>query len=163
MRKEEKRDLIAGILTLAFGVTELLLTGSIAVKKTAGDPGSAFLPYVVGGLIVLMSLLQLAGTLARLHRSGREASQPHAEGKSELPVLYSAVNMLVYVLLLKPAGFILSSMLFLFLQMTIMAGQKPSGRELAIRAVIAVAAPVLIYFLFVRLFSMSLPSGLLKL
>lgn len=164
MRKEEKRDLVSGILTLAFGTAELILTGNITVKQTTGDPGSAFLPYVVGSLIVVMSLLQLAGTLAKIRKTSRStAPQPPQEKKSELPVLLSATNLLLYVLLLKPAGFILSSMLYLILQMLIMACGKPSKRELGVLAVIAVAAPVLIYLIFVRLFSMPLPTGLLKL
>lgn len=164
MQKSEKRDFIAGFCSLLFGVLLLIFSKGITVKNVTGDFGSAFLPRLVGWLIVLLSVL-LLGTVALKHRgdsAGEPAGQaPPQNTENSLAVFLSFGNLLLYVILLKKLGFILSSMAFLFLQMTIMA-EKLTKRNLILWLVITVIVPPVVYWIFVKVFSMSLPVGILK-
>ena len=163
MDKGVKRDLISAGLSLAFGIAALVFSTSINAKEIAGDPGSAFLPRLVGGLTILLSLILLAQTLPKLRRPVNAKESGEARSKAgNIAILLSAANLLLYVLLLRGVGFILSSILFLILQMCIMSPAKPGKRELIVWAVISLAAPIIIYVVFVNLFSMPLPLGILK-
>ena len=66
---------------------------------------------------------------------------------------------LLYVALLKPLGFVISSVLYLELQMCIMA-QKERRRPLKF-LIISIVSVVVIYFVFHNLLQLMLPNGIL--
>ena len=68
--------------------------------------------------------------------------------------------MVSYAVLLKPIGFLISSILYLFLQINVMT-DKPTAKQRIFFAVLSIIVSVLINYIFVNWFSMALPDGIL--
>ena len=67
--------------------------------------------------------------------------------------------LLAYAYSMKPVGFLLSSMVYLFLHMLLLTVNKK--RNYLLLAVLAIIVPCIIYFCFVKLFYLMLPVGIL--
>lgn len=164
MKKQARTDLISSAIAIVFGAAVYLMSGSIVIKRKGGDIGSAFLPKLVAGIMIGLGVLLLVSTILKMRRQPSEAKQAEKKGGSAewLPTLLSFVNLIVYVLIFKPVGFLISTFLYLMAQMLIMSPvKKPSPRQLALWALIAVIAALAIFFLFTKAFSMPLPKGIL--
>jgi len=177
MQIDQKRDLITSIVFLIFGIAVVIASGNIPVKNVNGDVGSAFLPEMIAGIMIFLSFILLAKTVMHIKKNKpREekndnnvniqvAAKVDNEPKGfagNKAVFVSFVNLCVYVVLFKPVGFILSSIIFLVLQMAIMTeDSKITVRKLVIWGVISVVTAVLVYLIFYEIFSMPLPMGLL--
>ena len=74
--------------------------------------------------------------------------------------LLTIVLLAIYVVLFKPLGFILSTFIYLFFQITLLSTEK--NRNLILFGIISVVAPVVIYALFVYVIKVPLPTGLLS-
>lgn len=157
LKKCNKQDLISAITGIVLSGAVLALSASIERKNTNGDPGSAFMPSLIGTLLLILSIILLVQCLLK----GARGAEPAAKDGEEnyLAILLSFLNLVLFVALMRPIGFMLSCILFLFLQIGIMAHERPSRKELLIWAAVSIAAPVLIYLIFVKLFSMPLPRG----
>lgn len=163
MKKQEKTDLLSALLAIVFGGFVYVMSGSIVVKAKGGDIGSQFLPRLIAGLMILLGVLLLIGTLRKIKASaGAQAQEETGEDKSFVPALLSFVNLIVYVLIFKPVGFLVSTVIYLTVQMIIMSpDRKPGVRKLGLWVALAVIVAVAIYFIFTKGFSLPLPSGIL--
>lgn len=123
-----------------------------------GDPGAGFLPFwisliimlLVGYLLVMETFFQRdAGDLARLSR---------AEG---IALVVTLMSIVVYLLLLSVAGFVASTLFFLFAFRQIVdrfiKRTRPTVRSLLASAVFSGVATGFIYLVFSVLFELSLP------
>ena len=73
--------------------------------------------------------------------------------------MYTLATALIYVMLFKPLGFVLSSILYLTVQMSVMA-PKEERRPLRF-LLISVIAVAVIYLIFHNGLSLLLPGGVL--
>ena len=156
-----KRDLLSGGFALLFGLFILLVSFTIGKTRLAGV-GPDYLPRAVGIYIVGLSVIMLVTTLVKL-KTGQPApaaEETTSSKKVEIRTVVLTICVLIaYVLLLEPVGFILVSAIFLFGQMFILA---PDGqRKVLLFAVLSLIIPVAVYLLFVNVFSLMLPSGIL--
>ena len=163
MKKQEKTDLLSALLAIVFGGFVYFMSGSIVVKAKGGDIGSQFLPRLIAGLMILLGVLLLIGTLRKIKASaGTQTQEESKEDKSFIPALLSFVNLIVYVLIFKPVGFLVSTVIYLTVQMIIMSpDHKPGVKKLGFWVALAVIVAVAIYFIFTKGFSLPLPSGIL--
>ena len=74
-------------------------------------------------------------------------------------VAASVISMVIYMALLDPLGFLPASALYGFAQMLILA--KDAKRAYLKFALIAALPAACFYYLFVNLFDISLPAGIL--
>ena len=161
MKKQEKTDLLSALLAIVFGGFVYIMSGSIVVKAKGGDIGSQFLPRLIAGLMILLGVLLLIGTLRKI-KASTGAQEEAGEDKSFVPALLSFVNLIVYVLIFKPVGFLVSTVIYLTVQMIIMSpDRKPGVKKLGFWVALAVIVAVAIYFIFTKGFSLPLPSGIL--
>lgn len=160
MKKQDKTDLLSALLAIVFGGAIYFLSGSIVIKGKEGDINSAFLPKLIAGLMVLLGVLLLIGALRKI-KSSAQAQQEKSDS-SLLPAAISFANLIVYVLIFKPVGFLVSTVIYLTLQMYIMSpDRKPSIKTLGFWVALAVVVAVAIYFVFTKGFALPLPSGIL--
>ena len=75
-------------------------------------------------------------------------------------VILSFIYLIVYAAMLKPLGFVISSICYLFFQINIMT-EKPDKKQEIVFIVLAVCVPVIVNLIFVNVFSMALPQGIL--
>ena len=136
------------------------------MKAKNGDVGSAFLPIVVGGMLVVLSLIYLGSTLLEIKQRKNRGEEAEEEQIEEIlkpdnrKIALTFVLLAAYVLLLKPVGFVITSIVYLFLQMNVMS-DEPTVKQRVVFAVLSVIVPVIVYYVFVNLFSMVLPAGIL--
>jgi putative tricarboxylic transport membrane protein len=166
MNKETRNSLISGAIFLAFGI--YLYFSGIGFEGRMrppmnGDVGPAFMPKLIGIFIMLLSLgLLLSNLIPYLmkRKAGTAVSEPRQKATFSVKVVLTVVLMFLYMLLLSPVGFILSSIAYLFAQMAVIEGTLTRKKCLVFGS-ISVVSPVLIYLVFVHVFSLMLPAGIL--
>jgi uncharacterized membrane protein len=152
---EKQRDVTGALVFLIFGV--FLFAISFSVKAViANDVGPAFMPKVVAVAIMLVSISKLFITLRNNEVSYKEKRTSEDD---KLGSLMTILNLGAYVLLFKPLGFIVSSILFLVIQMCILS-DKTTFKPIKF-VVISTISTIAIYLLFVYAFHLMLPAGLL--
>jgi len=160
MKFKKYNDLIVGISMLAFGLIYLIMTTQIQRKGKIID--ATFFPYILSTIMLIVGTLQtIKGVLAAKKYDVSSYVEPKANEKGDMKTVLITVGLIIaYVALLKPLGFVLSSSLYLFAQITVMVPNRIK-KNFVLYAVIAVATSALIYVSFRFGLDLMLPAGLL--
>lgn len=134
----------------------------IEIKNMSGVPDSAFIPRIVGVLMVVLSTVLLIGSIAKDRQAQPEEEQTAGKGEL-LNVFITAMILLVYIIMLQPIGFLISTTCYLFAQISFMTDPATirNKKVLLKNFVIALVVTCLIYFLFLNVFTLILPAGIL--
>ncbi len=156
-KMNKKKELAVGVVFLMLGLGMLFM--SFAMQPVIeNDIGPGFLPKIVGIGFMVLSVMKLILTFAgQSHEAGSSGEKP-AYGKGFLTV----VIFTMYVLTFKSLGFLISSTLYLFIEITLlkydgenmMKGLKSTG-------LIALLVPAIVYFFFTGVLDLVLPAGIL--
>ena len=161
----KNKNIQSGIFLLLVSV--VMFAATLSFKQlTTSQVGPAFMPQIIAALIGLMSIAIIiegyrkmkSGTEGGLEEEGEE-EPGNAKEVSYRPVIQSFVLMAIYVAVMPIVGFLITTMLYMFLQMMILSS-KPERRWLLFTVVSVVASSV-IYYVFRNVFYIMLPSGLL--
>lgn len=144
---------------LILGVLSAAVTYSAFNIPQGGELGfgADFMPKVVGILLVLCSL----GFLVQGVRA--ECDEKKESRLNWTPVIrfFMALGLLVlYTALIKPVGFIIMTILYIFAQSQIMV--PPEKRSYLLSGAIAVGSALVIYYVFTNGLSIALPGGILS-
>lgn len=149
----KQRDLLCSVLFLACGV--FILTQSAAIEPIMGkDLGSGFMPKIVAAVIIVLSGIKLILTLISKKQAAKVESDDDLRGG-----LLTILALSAYVLLFEYLGFILSTGLYLFIQILVLSNEK--NRNIKLFAAISVITPAAVYAVFVYVINMPLPAGLI--
>lgn len=159
---EKHEDWLVALFYLA--VTIVYATQIPSIKRTSISPiNSAFLPTVLSVGMGVLTVFQVYNAVKkqRVEKAddGEEKTADSADGPDYGRAMLTLAASLLYVALLKPLGFVISSVLYLELQMCIMA-QKERRRPLKF-LIISIVSVVVIYFVFHNLLQLMLPNGIL--
>jgi putative tricarboxylic transport membrane protein len=167
------------------GTTELLIPlfvsawfmyifiDSFKLKQFVSDvTNSGMMPRYVSGFGMFFMIITLVPGIRRFVTGIRkplgenDGQKTKKEEKSLWPELQknkeyvSLIFILIYILLMKPLGFIISSALFLFFDISFV---MPKAKyKLYWIALLAIVFPTGIYFIFYEAFAIMLPSGILE-
>ena len=153
-------DIIVGIFFMALSAI-LMVMAQMLPKSKVMEIGPDFMPMVIGGLT-----FALAAALTFL--SVKNFKMPAAEiDPAKLPdcdykrVLLSVILVLVYVFVLQPVGFIVSTLVFLPLQMLVLSPEDKRGKkDIMMLLIIDVIFTMAVFFLFRYGFKIVLPAGI---
>ena len=162
LNREQKEDVLTGVIMLLFGIGMLVQTFFFTSTGKMGDPGPALLPRIIGILIISLSALLLFNTARAILKTGKSAvAEPEARQSNvdKRAIILTFALFLYYFFALHPLGYILCSIIYVFLQMLVLSG-KPSIKQLILFAGLSVGVPVLVYYIFVNLFYLFLPRGI---
>ncbi|MGE5157048.1 MAG: tripartite tricarboxylate transporter TctB family protein [Gemmatimonas sp.] len=155
------RDGISGLVCLAISIA--LLTETFGLPPATIVPiGPAFYPRVVLFLLMLLSVILIVLDLRamRTARAGAPAAAAPAAGSppNYRLVLATFIEFGLYIALLPPLGFRISTFLFvLALQVTL---EWPrSNKRWALAVLIAAATSLICYLIFQDYLSVLLPRG----
>ena len=104
-------------------------------------------------------------TVSDFRRNRREPDEASStEKKENRNVLGTAVLLLVYICLIEPLGFLIASVLYLFAQFLYLTEVSNLRRPktYVLYFVIALVVSTGIYYLFLNVFHLILPAGILK-
>lgn len=150
-------DLVVGIFFLALSIGIYVMALALP-PSLMGGLGSDFMPKVLAIATGILSILHIISGVGKMKKY-----VPEEEAEDEKPeylrVLATIVSFTVYVALMESVGFILTSVVYLFVQMCILATKEQ--RNYILFAVISVVFNVAVYFLFRNGLNVMLPAGIL--
>lgn len=158
-------DLIVSIFYLALGIA-LIIGGKALPASQVMEIGPDFMPIVVGAICTGLSIILLIMSVGKL-RKGEEAKEedvPEGEVTDYKRVIESLILALAYVNVLKPVGFIISTLAYLLLQIIVLSpDDKRKPKDILLILVIDVVFTFVVYFLFRYAFKIVLPAGIFSL
>ncbi len=155
-------DIVVGIIFMAISAAMIVMALQLP-KSAIIDIGPEFMPLVIGSvtfiLAALLTIFSVIGLKGRLAALEGEAA-PDCDYKR---VISSFILMLIYVFVLQPVGFIISTLVYLILQILVLSPADKRGKKEIIQIIIIdVLFTVIVFFLFRYGFKIILPTGLLS-
>ncbi|MEY8339244.1 tripartite tricarboxylate transporter TctB family protein [Lachnospiraceae bacterium 62-35] len=150
------KDLISGICGLIFSTALYLLSIQIGRKESTAI-GADFLPKIVAVIMFAMFIIVTYRGVKQVKSQTQEKPLGYRVNYKGVAIIFAA--MLIYASLLKPIGFIITSCIFLFLAICLMT--KKEEYKLVKFGVITVIAVLFIYFVFMEIFGIRIPRGIL--
>lgn len=147
-----KKDRLIGLLLTVFGITALILSMQIRVKGNSTDPGSRLFP-------VMASILLIVCGVGVLLSAGKSKDKVFLlpQGWKKLGAAFGL--MIGYTLALKYLGFVISTPVFLYFVVTMLAGEE---KVVVWKKILySVVVTGLTWYIFQKILSMNLPSGIL--
>ncbi len=162
----QSKDRITGIVIATFSVLYLYFSKDIRVFRGSGATPltSAFMPRFWGTCLLLLSaILIIRGGRKLVRPDGgdpgtRRSFSPGEFFRNNYEVILTFVFIGMYVAMLAPLGFTLSSALYIFAQILVLT--PPGKRNPKLALVVGVVAAFTTDFLFVRLLGVLLPHGI---
>ena len=149
------RDTICSVIFLLFGAGLFYLSFGVR-KMIATDVGSGYVPRFIAICMMVTAGAKLIFTLMDKSAS---ANQKSSSDQDLLGGLGTVALMAFYVFTFEKLGFLISSIIYTFGQITLMSNKD--NRKLPLFAIIAVALPVGVYLMFNYVIKMPLPGGIL--
>lgn len=151
-------DLAVGIAFLVLAVVMFGMAGTLP-PSLMGGLGSDFMPKVLSVAMAVLAVIQIITGLKKM-KMEYTIDPIDQEFKPEYwRVLVTIAAFTVYVVVLSGVGFMISSAVYLMVQMTVLAPKEK--RNYALFAVISVVVSVVVYYLFRNGLNVMLPAGLL--
>jgi putative tricarboxylic transport membrane protein len=147
--RERKGTLISTGLLLAFAAAGFVLTLGFPAPAQPIDPGPAAFPRLIVGGLAIFALLQLL--------EPSKGEEPLPRGRQALKVVGVLVLLLVYAVVLKPLGFIVSTIIFLVGALILAGVRRPLPLVL-----MPVGLAVVLFYVFYELLRVSLPRGVIE-
>ena len=150
---EKKKNIICSALFFLFGA--FLMYESLPIKPMVGkDLGSGY----VAVAIMVVAAIEMFVSL-RDRTSEKEEKKESSDTSDTRGGLLTIALICAYVALYGELGFVISTALYLFLQMNIFSTKE--NRKIVLYAVVSIAATLIIYVVFNNIIGMQLPAGIL--
>lgn len=147
--------LAIGLFILSFGIK------SVALNLIKAD----FFPRLCAALFLILGLIQTGVGLAEAKKYApdqEEAALPFWKDDRTVSMLETLALIMFYILMMKPVGFAISTFLYLVAQMYVLTPKEKRTRcNVVLFVVISLISASLIYLLFVKVFYLMLPAGIL--
>jgi putative tricarboxylic transport membrane protein len=147
----KKVNVILAALLIGLGIFYAYLAANLPDRNLPNTLGSDFMPWVLAGCLLLLSLLLLIKTV---FGSTPEQFDFSISPKEGFGVIFLTVCVFAYVKLMLLIGFVLATPIFLALLMLITGSRK--WKEIIM---VSIFATFSIYLLFQKLFQVILPRG----
>lgn len=156
---KKKTDVIASGVIL-IGCAMFFIQTLKFEAKMPGDIGSGLYPQIVLGGIVLMCLIKVMSAL--MNKDEAYCCETVAEQSDVFKGLCTIVLLGLYVFAFKRIGFLLTSIVYLFLQLLVLSTPERRGKkDILLYSIIALALPIIIQVFFVKILRLMLPAGIL--
>ena len=155
------KDVITGIVSLVLFLLFFGFSFTIEVKTVGGSISSRTIPQFVSSCGIIVSFILILKNLfpyLKAQKSGEQQEPVYTDRKRWGQLAISVVLMVGYILLMRTFGFMLTSAVYLFLQMLAILENRSKKRVILI-AIIAVLVPVILYIPFRYGFQLMIPVG----
>ena len=142
---------MANLIVLLAGVVLFFSARNIRVGSLLGA-GSEIVPRLMTTAWVILGALIFIVGLRSKEEFGKKINMR--------PFLITLALLFMYVLMLRAIGFVLVSMAYCFIQMSLFAPEdKRTKKDYVILGAVSVVVPIFINFVFARFFLIILPQG----
>lgn len=132
-------NLVACVLTLAFGVAGMVLSLNLSLGSLT-DPAPGFFPFVISLITTVLSAAQIV--------LGRRGGDGEKFSRYSVTVVWGVISLLVFVAVLPIIGFEIPALLLSFVWMKWLGGE--SWRSAILYSVLTVVAFYLIFVVALR-------------
>lgn len=169
--RKGRNDFFSGIVLCVFAAAYFYAATQIKIMKMLSTSflNASSVPKLWGVLLFLLGVVLIVRGRLQIQRAKRDGTAPAPVPVGQqintfLSQNYAVILMLVvlalYVFLMEPVGFLISTVLFLWAEFNILS--RKTERRLVLTGILAVVFGVAIYLLFRYAFAMPLPQGILK-
>lgn len=151
------KDLISGICGIIFSIALYMLSVQIGLKENT-TIGADFLPKIAAVIMLVMFAIVAYRGAVQVKNGIEEKPQDYKSNYLGVAIIFAA--MMAYAVLLKPVGFMITSLVFLILAIVLMT-RKEELRPI-FTVIVSVIAILFIYLIFTKVFGVRLPKGILK-
>jgi hypothetical protein len=145
-------NILVSIALLVFSGFYAILIARLPSRDLPHTLGAAFVPWVLAGLLAILSLILLISTI-----TSRDDNTTVVLPKRDLFGITGLLLLIaLYVKLMSYLGFIPVSLVFLGILTWAAGSRKPLGI-----AVFSITTTTIIYLLFQKFFGVQLPAGIL--
>ena len=154
----KRTDLLAGIVLALFSVFYYYNAMHVRIFRGMGKAivSSQTLPKIWGVCMYILALCLIIRGLRAKKKSGERMSFGEWV-KENTEVLATFAALIIYVLVMEYIGFIISSLVYIFVQTIILTPR--AKRNYVVAGVIAVVFSFGTYYVFVNFLSVLLPAG----
>ncbi len=153
------REHVVGLICIAISIVVLCITPSFpAGQEGVNLTGPAFFPNVLAIAYIILGLLQLISAFRAQAKAGKgqESATKEPQQKRRIATtLEFIVLMIAYIIFFVPLGYLVSTILFLFLLMWLLGLKWWKG------LLYSAIYTAVIYLIFGMLFTIGLPAGIL--
>lgn len=151
---QKKKDILVSVIFIALGV--FMYIQSMNFKPLMkNDVGSGFFPKIVA--IVIMTIAT-ANLLLTFKNKDDDTKKSKAKNSDLFGGWISVALIGLYVLVYNSVGFLISTAVYLFLQILVLCPKEK--RNIPLFGTISVLTSVFIYTMFVYVINMPLPKGI---
>ncbi|MBQ9009315.1 MAG: tripartite tricarboxylate transporter TctB family protein [Clostridia bacterium] len=157
------KDLILGVIMLLFSGFYLFNAQQIKTrpKLTPSYASAKIMPTLLGILLAILSAFCIIQGIRKLVSKETDSEPTKKLDKGDvMAVVYTFAVIIGYILIMPTLGFILSTMIYLFLQMIILA--PPEKRNYVLFAIVTVVFTVLVFVAFRVGLQQLLPRGIIE-
>lgn len=153
-------DIVVGIFFMVLS-TALIIMAKMLPKSKVMEIGPDFMPLVIGTITLILSAILLFLSIKNFKMHAAEIAATSIPDCDYKRVLYSIILVLIYVFIMQPIGFIVATLVFLLLQMLVLAPDDERTKKNIIKLVaIDVIFTMVVFFLFRYGFKIVLPAGI---
>ena len=157
------RDLILGIVMLVFSGFYLYNAEQIKTrpKLTPSYASAKIMPVLLGVLLAVLSVVCIIQGIRRLKAPDTQETKEEKKSKGDImAVIFTFAVIIGYIIVMPTLGFILSTMIYLFLQMIILA--PPEKRNYVLFAIVSVVFTAFVFVAFRIGLQQLLPRGFIE-
>ena len=153
-------DIVVSVFFMALSAV-MIYAATLLPKSKVMEIGPDFMPTVVGIATLILSTALLLISLKNLKVRVAEVDANPPADVDYKRMLLSLILILVYVFALKPVGFILTTLVYLPIQMYVLADKEHrSKKDIITLLIIDVVFTIAVFFLFRYGFKIVLPQGI---
>ncbi len=154
-------DVIVSVFYLLLATAVIVMARALP-KSAIISIGPEFMPTVIGVFTLILALILLVTSLKDFKSNAAKLAAGEAiEAVDYKRVISSFIVIIAYVMILQPIGFIVSTIVYLPLQMFILApADKRSVKDIIQLIILAVIFTLVVFFLFRYGFKIILPTGI---
>ena len=154
-------EIIFLLCFLVVSIYMYVLTGSFRISKMDRSGGAAMFPRIVIVLLMICLLLRMLQIFREKEKREFVWKNLFSRGRMEF-----TAALVVYVICLKPLGYIVTTCAFLFFTVNrfyyLEEDNLGTKKGILIRSVVLAVFAVIMYFVFSGVLAVSLPKGILK-
>ena len=153
-------DLVVSIFFMVLSAV-MIFAAKLLPKSKVMEIGPDFMPTVIGALTFILAAILFIITVKNFKQHLADVENAKVEECEYKQMLLSLLLILVYVFTLQPIGFIITTIVYLPLQMLVLAGEgNRTKKEIITTVIISVVFTFVVFFLFRYGFKIVLPAGI---
>lgn len=153
-------DIVVGVFFMALSAIMMVMAQMLPKSKVM-EIGPDFMPMVIGAITFILAAILTFLNVKNMKMRAAEIDPSKIDDCDYKRVLLSALLVLIYVFILQPVGFLVSTLVFLPLQMLVLSPDDQRGKKQVIQLlIIDVIFTMVVFFLFRYGFKIVLPAGI---